>query len=79
VIEVIDQGPGVAPEDHERIFDPFYRGKSSTAAKGSGLGLAIVKDYVEMHRGNVRLMDAIGEIGAHFRVTLPKQTRIGPA
>ena len=79
VIEVIDQGPGVAPEDHERIFDPFYRGKSSTAAKGSGLGLAIVKDYVEMHRGNVRLMDDIGEIGAHFRVTLPKQTRIGPA
>jgi two-component system, NtrC family, sensor histidine kinase GlrK len=79
VIEVIDQGPGVAPEDEERIFDPFYRGKSGSVAKGTGLGLAIVKDYVEMHRGSVTLMNAIGEIGAHFRVTLPKQPRTGTA
>lgn len=79
VIEVIDQGPGIAPEDQERIFDPFYRGKSGAIAKGTGLGLAIVKDYVEMHRGNVTLMDAIGKIGAHFRVTLPKQSRMGTA
>ncbi len=73
VIEVIDQGPGIAPEDHERIFQPFYRGRSGVMAKGTGLGLAIVKDYVEMHRGNVALMGAIGKFGAHFRITLPKQ------
>ena len=73
VIEVIDQGPGIAVEDHERIFQPFYRGRTGAMAKGTGLGLAIVKDYVEMHRGNVVLMEAIGKIGAHFRITLPKQ------
>jgi two-component system, NtrC family, sensor histidine kinase GlrK len=80
IIEVIDQGPGIAPEDSERIFDPFYRGKSGVAAKGTGLGLAIVKDYVEMHRGTVRLIDVtIGRIGAHFKVTLPKQAKAGQA
>jgi len=71
VIEVIDDGPGIPPEDRDRIFDPFYRGKSATksGAKGTGLGLAIVRDYVEMHHGSVR---ALAAKGAHFRVLLPK-------
>ena len=71
VIEVIDNGPGIAAEDRERIFDPFYRGRSAAAAsvKGTGLGLAIVRDYVEMHQGTVK---AVAAAGAHFRVTLPK-------
>ena len=71
VIEVIDGGPGIPPEDRERIFDPFYRGKNAAIAgvKGTGLGLAIVRDYVEMHQGTVK---AIAAAGAHFRVTLPK-------
>jgi two-component system sensor histidine kinase GlrK len=71
VIEVIDTGPGIASEDRDRIFDPFYRGKNvaASAIKGSGLGLAIVRDYVEMHQGTV---SAIGAAGAHFRVVLPK-------
>lgn len=73
VIEVIDSGPGIPVEDRDRIFDPFYRGKSAAASgtKGSGLGLAIVRDYVELHQGTVK---AIAATGAHFRVSLPKTT-----
>ncbi len=72
VIEVIDNGPGIAAEDREKIFDPFYRSKTavSSGTKGTGLGLAIVRDYVEMHRGTV---SAIAAAGARFRVILPKQ------
>ncbi|MCY7389189.1 MAG: HAMP domain-containing histidine kinase [Burkholderiales bacterium] len=71
VIDVIDNGPGIAIEDRERIFDPFYRSKNVATAevKGTGLGLAIVRDYVEMHQGTVK---AIAAAGAHIRVTLPK-------
>ena len=71
VIEVIDNGPGIAAEDRERIFDPFYRGKNAATSKvkGTGLGLAIVRDYVELHHGSVK---AIAAAGAHFRVMLPK-------
>ena len=73
VIEVIDSGPGIAPEDRDRIFDPFYRGKhaATDAVKGTGLGLAIARDYVEMHQGTV---EVIAAVGAHLRVILPKQS-----
>ncbi len=72
VLEVIDNGPGIAAEDREKIFDPFYRSKTavSSGTKGTGLGLAIVRDYVEMHRGTVSVIAAAG---ARFRVILPKQ------
>ncbi len=74
VLDVIDNGPGIAEEDLERIFEPFYRGKgaAASAAKGTGLGLAIVRDYVEMHQGTVT---ALAGSGAHFRVILPKSSR----
>ena len=74
VIEVIDSGPGIPDEDRERVFDPFYRSKSTLMAgtKGSGLGLAIVRDYVEMHQGSVKVLATTATKGAHFRVVLPK-------
>ena len=72
VIEVLDSGPGIADEDRDKIFDPFYRSQSALASgiKGTGLGLAIVRDYVELHCGSV---SAIAAAGARFRVILPKQ------
>ncbi len=74
IIDVIDNGPGIAEEDLERIFEPFYRGKGAVMSnnKGTGLGLAIVRDYVEMHQGTVT---ALAGVGAHFRVVLPKSSR----
>jgi two-component system, NtrC family, sensor histidine kinase GlrK len=75
VMEVIDTGPGIAPEDRERIFDPFFRSKSvlTTGTQGTGLGLAIVRDYVEMHHGSVA---SIAGEGARFRVILPRLPNI---
>jgi two-component system OmpR family sensor kinase len=76
-VEVRDEGPGLAPEDAERVFERFYRTDSSRTrdAGGSGLGLSIVSSLVAAHGGTVRLTTAPGE-GAAFAVRLP---RSGPA
>lgn len=73
VVEVLDDGPGIAPEDRERIFDPFYRSDAAirSGTKGTGLGLAIVRDYVELHRGTVEAVASTE--GARIRVILPRQ------
>ncbi len=55
-IEVRDQGPGLAPELRERVFDPFF----TTRVRGTGLGLAITRAVVVAHHGNVRFIDAPG-------------------
>ncbi|MDR0627130.1 MAG: HAMP domain-containing histidine kinase [Bifidobacteriaceae bacterium] len=70
-----DQGPGIAPEDRERIFERFERGKmagSSSAASsgGTGLGLAIARWAVRLHAGSLVVADS--ETGADFRVRLPR-------
>ena len=53
VIRVSDRGPGVPPEDLERIFDRFHRSEASRGLPGSGLGLAIVRDVAARHGGTV--------------------------
>ncbi|WP_238012451.1 HAMP domain-containing sensor histidine kinase [Dactylosporangium sp. AC04546] len=72
VLEVSDNGPGMAPEDAARVFERFYRTDPSRtrALGGSGLGLSIVAALVHAHGGEVTLRTAPGE-GATFRVTLP--------
>lgn len=65
-IRIRDQGPGFAPEDAERIFDPFY----TTREGGSGLGLAVVHRAVEAHKGRI-LADSPGGGGAEFVLYLP--------
>jgi len=71
VLEVIDEGPGIAAEERERIFEPFFRGTRSRrgTVKGSGLGLAIAKECVLAHRGRIEVIEE--SKGGHFRVTLP--------
>jgi two-component system, NtrC family, sensor histidine kinase GlrK len=74
VLDVVDQGPGVDPEDRPRIFDSFYQGKSVPEGriKGSGLGLAIAREYALAHGGRIDLLDRVdGKRGARFRVRLP--------
>src|SRR5712691_4596019 len=72
VIEVMDSGPGVPPEERESIFNLFFRGrtKADTGVKGSGLGLAIARELVEAHGGQIAV---VGGAGGHFRVTLPRR------
>ena len=66
VVEVRDTGPGIAPEDMERIFSPFF----STKPQGTGLGLAIVRNVVDAHDGRIDAQSAPGR-GTTFKVTLP--------
>ncbi|MFT3818572.1 MAG: ATP-binding protein [Rubrivivax sp.] len=71
IIDVIDQGPGLAGTDRERIFEPFYRGENQPAGaeRGSGIGLSLVREYVQAHGGRVQAMNE--PHGAHFRIELP--------
>jgi two-component system OmpR family sensor kinase len=71
-VEVIDHGPGLAPEQAERVFERFYRADParSRAAGGTGLGLSIVAALVAVHGGTVQV-DSVPGRGARFRVTLP--------
>jgi two-component system, NtrC family, sensor histidine kinase GlrK len=70
-IDLQDQGPGVAPADRERIFEPFFRGEvqPEDAVRGTGIGLSIVREYVQAHGGRVDLLP--DGPGAHFRIELP--------
>lgn len=79
VLDVSDEGPGVAPEDREKIFEPFFRGTQARkgGVKGSGLGLAIAKEYVVAHRGRIQVISD-GQPGGHFRLTLPAEWKKNP-
>ncbi len=68
VLVVDDDGPGVPPEDRDRIFHPYF----SSKAGGTGLGLALVKQVFEAHGGSIRCEDSpMG--GARFVATLPPE------
>ena len=77
VITVSDAGPGVSPDEAERLFQPFYRGKASrsTGVPGVGLGLAISRVLVQRQGGRISL-DAPDERGAAFSVHLPRARRL---
>src|SRR5699024_1706668 len=72
-IAVRDQGPGIADEERERIFERFYRVDSahSRATGGTGLGLSIVKHTVSNHGGEILVDSAVGE-GSTFLIRLPE-------
>lgn len=72
LVEVADDGPGIAAEHLPRLFERFYRVGSSRARSegGTGLGLAIVKHIVESHRGTITAASELGR-GTTFSFTLP--------
>jgi len=73
ILIVEDNGGGVAPEDLERIQEPFEhagRGEGAEHAKGAGLGLTLVKAFAELHGGNLELYSAPGQ-GFAARLTIP--------
>jgi two-component system sensor histidine kinase GlrK len=74
VLDVTDQGPGVADDERQRIFDSFYQGreKPEGRVKGSGLGLAIAREYTMAHGGRIEVIDRPDRArGACFRLRLP--------
>lgn len=70
-VEVRDSGPGIPPEEKQRIFDAFHRlRQSEKAAEGTGLGLAITRRLVELHGGQLDVESEQG-VGSCFFFTLP--------
>ena len=71
-IWVEDQGPGIAPEERDAVFEKFYRGRGASghAPSGTGLGLAITREIVRSHGGTIRVEDVLPH-GARFMIALP--------
>ncbi len=70
-IEVADTGPGIKPEELQRIFEPFTRGSSARRfSQGMGLGLTIARDMVEAHGGTLQV-ESEPEAGSTFRIQIP--------
>jgi heavy metal sensor kinase len=70
VLEVRDDGPGIAAEDRDHVFDRFYRADPARERGGAGLGLPITRAIVLLHGGEISVTSEPGE-GSCFRVTLP--------
>ena len=69
-VEIIDNGPGMAPEELDQIFQPFYRGDAVGAQPGFGLGLPLVKRIINLHKGRIQVESDI-KTGTTFLVILP--------
>ncbi|MEP6546108.1 MAG: HAMP domain-containing sensor histidine kinase [Gammaproteobacteria bacterium] len=72
VLDVMDSGPGIPPEERNRIFEAFYQGKTPQGGhvKGTGIGLSVVTEFVNAHGGSIEILESKAG-GAHFRVRLP--------
>ncbi|MGZ5050447.1 MAG: response regulator [Methylobacter sp.] len=70
VIEIEDSGPGIEPEDRQRIFEPFVQLGTQGDSKGTGLGLTITRQFVQLMGGSIALESTLGK-GSLFRIDLP--------
>jgi signal transduction histidine kinase len=70
-ISVTDTGIGIAPEDHDTVFEEFKQvGKADKKAEGTGLGLALCRKFVELHGGRIWVKSQLGA-GSTFTFALP--------
>jgi signal transduction histidine kinase/CheY-like chemotaxis protein len=77
IVSIADTGPGIHPDDVDRIFEPFCQGVNQDSWRdkgGSGLGLSISKQFVELHGGQMWLKSQLG-VGTTFFFTLPLDTQ----
>jgi two-component system sensor histidine kinase BaeS len=80
LLEVHDQGPGIAPVDRERVFEPFGTLTGHDGGGGTGLGLAIARWVTDLHGGSISFVDPEpGHEGARVRVALPLEPADRPA
>jgi signal transduction histidine kinase len=70
MVEVMDTGEGIAPENLDKVFDKFTR-VTAEKKEGTGLGLPIAKDIVMLHNGRMWVKSEVGK-GSQFYFTLPK-------
>ena len=67
-----DNGPGIAEDEMERIFESFYRSKSTSYVRGHGIGLSLAKKIIDIHRGELSVTSKPGE-GTTITLTLPAE------
>ena len=78
-IEVSDQGPGIPPQDREKVFDMFYRvDLGDTQVAGTGLGLAICRGIVEAHGGTIKTEPGLHGVGTSIIIHLPHSSQPVP-
>jgi two-component system sensor histidine kinase KdpD len=70
-IEVLDQGPGIPPEEREKVFEMFYRVRQEDSQSGTGLGLAICRGIVEAHGGTIHIDAGMNGVGTAIVIHLP--------
>lgn len=70
VLEISDAGPGIPPEERERVLDRFVRLEAQRSSPGTGLGLSLVRAIALRHEGRIELLDAAP--GLRVRITLPQ-------
>ncbi|WP_413514036.1 ATP-binding protein [Myroides odoratus] len=69
LIQVIDKGIGIAEEDLDSIFVPFYRGKNQNYKEGNGIGLPLTNKIIKLHKGTLKVASKVGE-GTTFTIQL---------
>jgi two-component system sensor histidine kinase KdpD len=77
ILQVMDEGPGIPPQDLERVFDTFYRvRKRDHVRAGTGLGLSICRGFIEAMGGTISVASRADRSGAIFtiRVPIPNET-----
>lgn len=84
VLDVADEGPGIAPEDRQRVFERFQRGSAAaladtTSTGGTGLGLSIVRWAVGLHGGTVEVADAPHGCTMRVHLPAPRRRSVSPA
>ena len=70
VVSVADEGPGIAPDEQDRIFDRFYQSRNGNHARGTGIGLTIAQRFTAQHGGRIWVDSEPGR-GATFSFTMP--------
>ncbi len=72
VLSIVDEGPGIPPEDREKVFDMFYRVRAGDGQRaGTGLGLAICKGIVDAHGGRIVVSEGLNGHGTRISIALP--------
>ncbi|MDA8743546.1 ATP-binding protein [Rubripirellula amarantea] len=72
LVDVSDEGHGIAAEHLDQIFDPFFSTKTETVGQGMGLGLSVSRSIIEAMSGSVKVTSEVGK-GTRFTVTLPRR------